>query len=72
MMESLGQTYDFASFEAFYIGHSKLSAVKMVSPADIANAVAFLTSPLADYVTGDQSASRWCSGAHCELIQLGR
>ena len=52
MMESMGQTYDFASFEAFYVAQTKLPAGRMGSPADIAHAVAFLVSPLADFITG--------------------
>lgn len=52
MMEAQGQTYDFAAFEAFYVKETHLPAGRIGSPADIANAVAFLASPLADYITG--------------------
>ena len=52
MFEAMGQTYDFASFEAYYVEHTKLPAGKMGLPVDIANAVTFLASPLADFITG--------------------
>jgi 3-oxoacyl-[acyl-carrier protein] reductase len=52
MMESLGQAYDFAAFEAFYVKEARLPAGRIGSPLDIAHAVAFLASPLASYITG--------------------
>ncbi len=52
MFEAEGQTYDFAAFEAFYVKETKLPIGRIGSPHDIANAVAFLASPLADYITG--------------------
>ena len=52
MMESQGQTYDFESFEQFYVQHTRLAAGRIGSPVDIANMVAYLSSPLADFITG--------------------
>jgi 3-oxoacyl-[acyl-carrier protein] reductase len=52
MAESQGQPYDFNAFEQFYVQQTKLPAGKIGSPADIANMVAFVSSPLADYITG--------------------
>ena len=52
MAESQGQSYDFNAFEQFYVQQTKLPAGKIGSPVDIANMVAFVSSPLADYITG--------------------
>ena len=52
MMEAQGQKYDFAAFEASYVKEVHLPAGRIGSPADIAHAVAFLVSPLADFITG--------------------
>ena len=52
MMDAQGQPYDFEAFEANYVKESHLPAGHIGSPADIAHAVAFLVSPLADYITG--------------------
>lgn len=52
MMESQGQTYSFEAFERFYVEQTRLSAGKIGSPLDVANMVAFLSSPLADFITG--------------------
>lgn len=52
MMESQGQTYDFNAFEQFYVQHTRLAAGKIGSPTDVANMVAYLSSPLADFITG--------------------
>ena len=52
MMTSQGQAYDFKTFEQFYVQQTRLPAGRIGSPADIANAVAYLVSPLADFVTG--------------------
>lgn len=52
MMESQGQEYRFESFERFYVEQTRLPAGKLGVPADIANAVAYLASPLADFITG--------------------
>ena len=51
-MEAQGQTYDFSAFEAHVVDQAKLPAGKLGSPSDIASAVAFLASPLADFITG--------------------
>ena len=52
MMVAMGQEYDFGIFEQFFVKETKLPAGKIGSPTDIANAVAFLSSPLADFITG--------------------
>ncbi len=52
MMASQGQDYDFDKFEQFYVQQTRLPAGKVGSPADIANMVAFVSSPLADFITG--------------------
>ena len=52
MMTAQGQPYDFDAFEHFYVQQTRLPAGRIGSPADIANMVAFLSSPLADFITG--------------------
>ena len=52
MMTAQGQEYDFETFEQFYVQQTRLPAGKIGSPVDIANMVAFLSSPLADFITG--------------------
>ena len=52
MMEAQGQKYDFNAFETSYVKETHLPVGRLGSPTDIANAVAFLASPLADYITG--------------------
>ena len=52
MIEAQGGTYDFATFEAGYVKHAELPAGRIGLPIDIANAVTFLASPLADFITG--------------------
>ena len=52
MMTSQGQEYDFGKFEQFYVQLTRLPAGKIGSPTDIANMVAFVSSPLADFITG--------------------
>lgn len=52
MMTAQGQAYDFEAFEQFYVQQTRLPAGRIGSPVDIANMVAFLSSPLADFITG--------------------
>jgi NAD(P)-dependent dehydrogenase (short-subunit alcohol dehydrogenase family) len=52
MMTSQGQEYNFEIFEQFYVQQTRLPAGRIGSPMDIANMVAFLSSPLADFITG--------------------
>ena len=52
MMTAQGQAYDFDAFEQFYVQQTRLPAGRIGSPVDIANMVAFLSSPLADFITG--------------------
>ena len=52
MMTSQGQEYSFDIFEQFYVQQTRLPAGRIGSPMDIANMVAFLSSPLADFITG--------------------
>lgn len=52
MMAAQGQDYNFDLFEQFYVKETRLPVGKIGSPIDIANAVAFLSSPLADFITG--------------------
>lgn len=52
MMTAHGQEYTFEAFEQFYVQQTRLPVGKIGSPEDIANMVAFLSSPLADFITG--------------------
>ena len=52
MMSSQGQEYEFNMFEQFYVQQTRLPAGRIGSPSDIANMVAYLASPLADFITG--------------------
>ena len=52
MMTAQGQEYDFGKFEQFYVQQTRLPAGRIGSPADIANMIAFVSSPLADFITG--------------------
>ena len=52
MMTAQGQDYNFEAFEQFYVQQTRLPVGKIGSPEDIANMVAFLSSPLADFITG--------------------
>ncbi len=52
MMTAQGQEYDFHTFEQFYVQQTRLPVGKIGSPVDIANMVAFVSSPLADFITG--------------------
>ena len=52
MVEAQGGAFDWAAFEAHYVKEVKLPAGRIGAPTDIANAVAFLASALAGFVTG--------------------
>lgn len=52
MMVAQGHEYDFEAFQEFYVKETRLPAGKIGSPFDIAHAVVFLSSPLADFITG--------------------
>ena len=52
MIEAQGGVYNFKAFEAYYVKEAKLPAGRIGSPTDIANAVAFLASSRADFITG--------------------
>ena len=52
MMAAQGQEYNFDAFEQFYVKETRLPVGKIGVPQDIANVVAFLASPLADFITG--------------------
>ena len=52
MMESQGQVYSFDAFEQFYVQQTRLAAGKIGLPGDVANMIAYLSSPLADFITG--------------------
>ena len=51
-MTAQGQEYDFGAFEQFYVKETRLPAGRIGSPVNIAHAVTFLCSPLADFITG--------------------
>ena len=52
MFEAQGQEYDFHAFEQFYVQQTRLPIGRIGAPEDVANMVAYLCSPLADFVTG--------------------
>ena len=52
VMIAQGHEYDFHAFEQFYVKETRLPIGRIGSPSDIAHAVAFLCSPLADFITG--------------------
>ena len=52
IVEAQGGAYDFAEFEANYVKEVRLPAGHLGSPTDIANAVAFVASALAGFITG--------------------
>ncbi len=51
-MTSQGQAYDFGTFEQFYVQQTRLPVGRIGAPTDVANMVAYLASPLADFITG--------------------
>ena len=52
MFEAQGQQYDFHAFEQFYVQQTHLPVGRIGAPEDVANMVAYLCSPLADFITG--------------------
>lgn len=52
MFEAQGQQYDFQAFEQFYVQQTHLPVGRIGAPEDVANMVAYLCSPLANFVTG--------------------
>ena len=52
MMAAHGQEYEFSAFEQFYVQQTRLPVGRIGSPVDVANMVAFVSSPLADFITG--------------------
>lgn len=52
MFEAQGQEYDFHAFEQFYVQQTRLPIGKIGAPEDVANMIAYLSSPLADFITG--------------------
>ena len=52
MLEAQGQPYDFDAFEKGYVEQNSIPAGRIGRPEEIADAVAFVCSPRADYVTG--------------------
>ena len=52
MMEAQGQKYDLGAFEADYVKQTSLPAGRIGRPEENADAVAFLVSPRAGYITG--------------------
>ena len=52
MFAAMNQPYDFAAFEAGFVKQNNIPVGRIGSPSDIADAVAYLASPRADYITG--------------------